>query len=99
MSRNGETTFLTDAFRAQGRRFTLLSFANGNAIELADDVGHISIGGAGGLADAQGLVRQRYDAEPGTSYLLRPDGYVAARFRHPTREAIATALARASGCN
>ncbi|WP_407160752.1 FAD-dependent oxidoreductase [Bradyrhizobium sp. STM 3557] len=95
---DGEATFLTDAFRAQGRRFTLLSFANGGAIELPGDVGHVGIGGAGGLADEQGLAWQRYDAISGTSYLLRPDGYVAARFRHPTRDAIAAALARASGC-
>ena len=96
---DGEATFLSDAFRAQGRRFTLLSFANGAATGLPDDVGLVSIGGAGGLADAQGLARQRYDAASGASYLLRPDGYVAARFHHPTRDAIAAALARASGCN
>jgi 3-(3-hydroxy-phenyl)propionate hydroxylase len=30
---------------------------------------------------------------------LRPDGYVAARFRHPTRAALDAALARASGFN
>jgi 3-(3-hydroxy-phenyl)propionate hydroxylase len=31
--------------------------------------------------------------------LLRPDGYVAARFRHPTREGLDAALARAAGHN
>ena len=47
----------------------------------------------------RGIGRRRYDAEPGTAYLLRPDGYVAARFRHPTRAALDAALARASGHN
>jgi 3-(3-hydroxy-phenyl)propionate hydroxylase len=94
---DGRALFLTDAFKAQGMRFTLLSFANGSAAEVPDDVGVISIGGVDDLADAQGLARQRYDAEPGTSYLLRPDGYVAARFRHSTRDTISAALARAGG--
>jgi 3-(3-hydroxy-phenyl)propionate hydroxylase len=93
---NGEATFLTDAFRAEGRRFALLSFANGGAIDLPEDVGHVCIGD-GGFVDAQGLAGQRYDAQPGTSYLLRPDGYIAARFRHATGEAIAAALTRAGG--
>ena len=56
----------------------------------------IRIGGDG-LSDSAGLVGARYDAEPGTAYLLRPDGYVAARFRKPTRAALDTALARATG--
>jgi 3-(3-hydroxy-phenyl)propionate hydroxylase len=30
---------------------------------------------------------------------LRPDGYVAARFRHPTRTAMEAALSRASALN
>ena len=59
--------------------------------------GHYFGGGEGGLIDCEGLASSRYDAEPGTAYLLRPDGYVAARFRHPTRPALDAALARASG--
>ena len=58
---------------------------------------YIRIGGEGGLADPQGLAAARYDAEPGTAYLLRPDGYVAARFRHPTRAALEAALRARSG--
>ena len=50
-----------------------------------------------GISDSIETLRARYDAEPGTVYLFRPDGYVAARFRHPTREAIEAALKRASG--
>ena len=89
--------FLTDAFIKAGTRFTLLEFSNGAAVAPPEGVGVIRIGGQDGVADSAGLVRARYDAEPGTAYLLRPDGYVAARFRHPTRPALDAALARAAG--
>jgi 3-(3-hydroxy-phenyl)propionate hydroxylase len=96
-ARSGDATFLTDAFIGAGKRFTLLAFANGAAIEPPDDVGVIRVGGVDGFADPAGLAAARYDAEPGTAYLLRPDGYVAARFRRPTRSALDAALARAAG--
>jgi 3-(3-hydroxy-phenyl)propionate hydroxylase len=95
----GEQAYLTDAFRRNGTDFTLLSFSNGAAIDAPDGVKDIRIGGEGGLADPSGFVAKRYDAEPGAAYLLRPDGYIAARFRHPTREVIAAALSRAAGLN
>ncbi|MCJ9703415.1 FAD-dependent oxidoreductase [Bradyrhizobium sp. SHOUNA76] len=94
---SGEQGYLTDAFRTGGTDFTLLSFSNGAAVAAPDGVKDIRIDGAGGLADPAGLVARRYDAEPGAAYLLRPDGYVAARFRHPTRAVIAAALSRAQG--
>ncbi|MCP3440080.1 FAD-dependent oxidoreductase [Bradyrhizobium sp. CCGUVB14] len=95
----GQQAYLTDAFRKGGTEFTLLSFSNGAAIDTPDGVKDIRIGGEGGLADPSGFVAKRYDAEPGSAYLLRPDGYVAARFRHPTRAAITAALSRAAGLN
>ena len=88
--------YLSDAFTAAKDRFTLLEFANGTACELGDSVNRIGIGGDG-FADAEGLATRRYDASPGSAYLLRPDGYVAARFKHPTRDAVETAVARAGG--
>jgi 3-(3-hydroxy-phenyl)propionate hydroxylase len=97
--RSGSSKFLTEAFVETGARFTLLEFGNGAAAEAPEGVGAIRIGGENGLVDAEGLAASRYDAEPGTAYLLRPDGYVAARFRHPTRSAVDAALARAFGLN
>jgi len=98
-ARAGDATFLTEAFIKAGTRFTLLEFTNGAAVDPPDGVGVIRIGGKYGFSDSAGLVGARYDAEPGTAYLLRPDGYVAARFRQPTRSALDAALARATGIN
>jgi len=95
----GDLAFLTEAFIKAGTRFTLLEFANGVAVDPPDGVGVIRIGGQDGLTDSARLAGARYDAEPGTAYLLRPDGYVAARFRHPTRAGLDAALARATGHN
>jgi 3-(3-hydroxy-phenyl)propionate hydroxylase len=92
----GAATFLTEAFIEAGTRFTLLEFSNGAAVDPPDGVGVIRIG-ADGFSDSAGLAGARYDAKPGTAYLLRPDGYVAARFRQPTRAALDAALARATG--
>ncbi|MEW6146642.1 MAG: FAD-dependent oxidoreductase, partial [Pseudomonadota bacterium] len=98
-AREGEQAYLTDVFRQGGTHFALLSFGNGAPIELPDGVKDIRIGGEAGLADPAGLAAKRYDAQPATAYLLRPDGYVAARFRHPTGAMIAAALSRAQGLN
>lgn len=95
----GERGYLTDAFIKSGTRFTLLEFSNGAAVDPPEGIGVIRVGGEGGFSNSAGLAAARYDAEPGTAYLLRPDGYVAARFRHPTRTALDAALARAAGNN
>jgi len=97
--RDGKPLFLTEAFIDQGTGFTLLTFGNGMMMDGLSDVGTISVGGGDGLVDTAGLAAKRYDAEDGTAYLLRPDGYVAARFRHPTRPALDAALSRAAGIN
>jgi 3-(3-hydroxy-phenyl)propionate hydroxylase len=96
---SGNPIFLTEAFIRRGTRFTLLTFGNGKVADTPEGLGHIRVGGEDGLIDAAGLAGKRYDGESGATYLLRPDGYVAARFRQPGRPAIDAALARACGLN
>jgi len=47
------------------------------------------------LEDVDGVVAQRYDARPGTFYLLRPDQHVCARTRALDPQAVGQAVARA----
>ena len=44
---------------------------------------------------AEGIAAQRYDATPGTVYLLRPDQHVCARWRAPRAADVSGALRRA----
>lgn len=92
----GRAAYLSDAFTENRDGFVLLQFANGAPAQIGEGVCRVQIGG-NGLADSEGLAAMRYDATPGAAYLLRPDGYVAARFRHPSRETVAAAVRRASG--
>ena len=48
------------------------------------------------VATLQGAVAQRYDARPGTCYLLRPDQHVAARWRRLDLARVRAAVARAT---
>lgn len=47
------------------------------------------------IGDPEGLVAARYDLQHGSAYLLRPDQYVAARWRRPSDALIVAALDRA----
>ena len=47
--------------------------------------------------DPTGVLAARYDARPGTLYLIRPDQHIAARWRQFDARAMAAALARATG--
>ncbi len=48
------------------------------------------------IVDAQGWMARRYDAQPGTTYLLRPDQHVAGRWRQFQPAQVQQAVARAT---
>ena len=49
------------------------------------------------VQDSAGFAAKRYDAKPGSVYLLRPDQHICARFRAFDPQAIRVALLRATG--
>jgi 3-(3-hydroxy-phenyl)propionate hydroxylase len=93
-----------------GNRFVLMVFVDGaqgltpaqrtalQALAQAPIPAQLLTVGAGGdVDDAQGLVARRFDAQPGTAYLIRPDQHVAARWRGVDLASVQAALARATG--
>ncbi len=50
------------------------------------------------IEDAEGILAKRFDALPGTVYLMRPDQHVVARWRQFNLDAVKRAVARAT-CN
>ena len=104
----GHTAWLIDLI---GGRFDLLVFAPVATTVLQDlqralgeEVRISVVARQGGsfnrarvIEDAQDLVRERYDATPGSAYLLRPDQHVAARWRDVRAVEVKEALERAQG--
>ena len=54
-------------------------------------------GSAIDLTDTQGVLAKRYDLQPGSAYLVRPDQHVCARWRRPTGAEVEKAVRRALG--
>jgi 3-(3-hydroxy-phenyl)propionate hydroxylase len=94
----GRPTWLLHALAPD---FNLLVFGPAPGWASALPVKVVSIAAAGeagappALLDGEGLAAARYDARPGTAYLLRPDQHVCARWRAPTEATVRAALARA----
>ena len=74
-------------------QFELLYVANGVSPSVPGGIKVTVIGGD--LADTSSHFKTRFDAEPGSAYLLRPDQQICARWRRPTFDKIAAARARA----
>ncbi len=90
----GESIHLTEVRKAFDG-FVLLQSGKGADMETAA-CRSIRIGEDAPLRDPSGLFAKRYDALDGAAYLLRPDGYVAARFKKPSHADVKAAIARAS---
>lgn len=56
---------------------------------------HTPVAGVQILQDENGYLKGRYDLQPGTCYLVRPDQYVAARWRQFDKSNVYQALCRA----
>jgi 3-(3-hydroxy-phenyl)propionate hydroxylase len=85
--RNGQPIWLLEALKGEE---TLLHVPNGATPPAGAQV--LVIGED--LIDEHGLFAQRFDASPGSTYLVRPDQHLAARWRHANEDAIE----RASRC-
>jgi 3-(3-hydroxy-phenyl)propionate hydroxylase len=94
--RNGKPSWLLNEL---GDGFTVLVFGARPAQDQVRDgdvtASVLSIGSD--LIDAEGLLGERYDGRPGTTYLIRPDQHVAARWRSFSAVQVHAAIARACG--
>jgi len=94
IQRDGKPGWLLDQL---GQGFVLLCFGDDSA-----DVETVEVAGVTArplrvgrdVKDTQGLIAQRFDAKTGTVYLIRPDQYVAARWRSFDVNKIQAALRR-----
>ena len=89
---DGRPVWLLDQL---GPHFTLLYCGADLPCALPETVRLVRVGHD--VTDAEGLFQQRYDAEPGSAWLVRPDQHLAARFRRVERQSVATATKRALG--
>jgi 3-(3-hydroxy-phenyl)propionate hydroxylase len=90
--RDGAPRFLLSALSEE---FQLLYVADGARPNVPEGLRLIVIGED--LIDREGAFTQRFDASPGSAFLLRPDHHLCARMRRYDSGRIAEALSRAKG--
>ena len=77
-----------------GQGFVLLSFGAAEPVSVGRVTAQVLEVGRD-VIDVDGVLAQRYDAQPGTVYLIRPDQYVAARWRRFDPASVQAALRHA----
>ena len=94
VQRNGRDGWLLQAL---GQGFVLLAFGDEARAEpvRVGAVSALPLVVGRDLIDPEGLLAERYDARPGTVYLIRPDQHVAARWRRFDAAVAQAALRRA----
>jgi 3-(3-hydroxy-phenyl)propionate hydroxylase len=88
---NGQDAWLLNQL---GKGFLLLSFGPASPVRVGGCIAHVLEVGKD-IQDIHGILSARYDAQPGTVYLIRPDQYIAARWRKFDALAVGQALKRA----
>jgi len=88
---NGRNVWLLEQL---GQGFVLLSFGPAAPVTVGNITATVLEVGKD-IIDTQGVLTARYDGQPGTVYLVRPDQYVAARWRQFDPALVRTALCRA----
>jgi 3-(3-hydroxy-phenyl)propionate hydroxylase len=94
VSKNGRSGWFLNGV---GDGFVVLTFGGGpeaREISFGKIRARVAVVGSD-LIDDKGVLAGRYDGQPGTTYLIRPDQHVAARWRDFDPGKIEKALARA----
>ncbi len=94
--------FIEDVASLNGKLLEEFNTLGSNEIPVKPLVVLDKGGEAGGFAtviDSQGIAKKRYDATNGTTYLLRPDQHVAARWRSFDRSRVVAAVNTATANN
>ena len=93
---NGKKAWLIDYL---GNRFVLLVYQGDgdNGRTSAENITCDIIYVGKDIIDRELILKERYDMRPGTTYLFRPDQYVAARWRKFDKNKIAPAILKAAG--
>ncbi len=91
IERDGKSAWLLEQL---GKGFVLLSFGPAQPVTVGHFTAQVLEVGKD-IIDTKGVLKARYDGQPGTVYLIRPDQHVAARWRQFDAGQVQAAMRRA----